>query len=258
MRRFFGILILLLIGCVLNVLVAWAALNLSSWPWYRFTAVTLPGDPRLTKPEDVELFCHPEANPDLTWLNRWFDPTVVVEHPSVGVIFSDEMADFGLRQRCYGFISTCNDGSTECHVFAERVDGGFALYAFYGLAAFSVDEYVDLGSHDSAPTIDELTAGWLELWRPSPVNNPFSWCFLRTWFAMVYLPNWPGVIVNTIFCALVIWCTCILGPRSLRRRWRVHRGRCPSCAYPIGTSDRCSECGGSLKEKWRTDITRAT
>jgi hypothetical protein len=32
MRRFFGILILLLIGCVLNVLVAWAALNLSSWP----------------------------------------------------------------------------------------------------------------------------------------------------------------------------------------------------------------------------------
>src|SRR5262249_11196420 len=31
--------------------------------------------------------------------------------------------------------------------------------------------------------------------------------------------------------------------RLVRRRIRVRRGRCPACAYPVGTSPVCTECG---------------
>lgn len=32
-----------------------------------------------------------------------------------------------------------------------------------------------------------------------------------------------------------------------RRRSRARRGLCPSCAYPIGTSDVCTECGAAVE-----------
>lgn len=51
--------------------------------------------------------------------------------------------------------------------------------------------------------------------------------------------------INTVLYALLIallW----FGPIHLRRRWRLHRGRCPKCAYPIGESPVCTECGALL------------
>lgn len=51
--------------------------------------------------------------------------------------------------------------------------------------------------------------------------------------------------INTLLYALLIallW----FGPLHLRHRWRLHRSRCPRCAYPIGESPICTECGASL------------
>ena len=58
-------------------------------------------------------------------------------------------------------------------------------------------------------------------------------------------PAWPGFAVNTVFYAAVLWLL-IPGPFALRRFIRVRRGRCPACAYPMGESAVCSECGKSL------------
>ena len=55
-------------------------------------------------------------------------------------------------------------------------------------------------------------------------------------------PLWPGFAINTVFYAAVLWLLLIC-PGRLRRFLRLRRGLCPACAYPIGTSDVCTECG---------------
>ena len=56
------------------------------------------------------------------------------------------------------------------------------------------------------------------------------------------LPVWPGFAINTLFYAVVLWLV-INGPLALRRAIRRQRGLCPACAYPMGESRVCSECG---------------
>jgi hypothetical protein len=55
-------------------------------------------------------------------------------------------------------------------------------------------------------------------------------------------PIWPGFAVNTLFYAGVLW-VLFCGPFALRRMIRRRRGRCAACAYPIGQSPVCTECG---------------
>jgi len=55
-------------------------------------------------------------------------------------------------------------------------------------------------------------------------------------------PLWPGFAINTVFYAGVLWVLCC-GPFALRRMIRRRRGQCARCAYPIGQSPVCTECG---------------
>ncbi len=61
-------------------------------------------------------------------------------------------------------------------------------------------------------------------------------------------PIWSGFAVNTTFYDAFLWLL-ICGPFVLRRFIRVRRGLCPACAYPIGESDVCSECGKTLPKR---------
>ncbi len=66
------------------------------------------------------------------------------------------------------------------------------------------------------------------------------------WAAVLPLkPIWPGFAINTIFYAALLWLL-IPGPFVLRRFLRLRRGLCPKCAYPMGESAVCTECGGAL------------
>jgi hypothetical protein len=61
-------------------------------------------------------------------------------------------------------------------------------------------------------------------------------------------PSWPGFAINTALYAAILWLLFALGGtpfalRQWRRGRRIKRGLCPKCAYPVGTSDRCTECG---------------
>ncbi len=58
-------------------------------------------------------------------------------------------------------------------------------------------------------------------------------------------PIWPGFAVNTLFYAGIVWLL-IPGSFALRRLIRHRRGLCPKCAYPIGESAVCTECGREL------------
>ena len=54
-------------------------------------------------------------------------------------------------------------------------------------------------------------------------------------------PIWPGFALNTVFDATLLWL-----PFAVRRFLRVKRGLCPKCAYPMGESAVCTECGRAL------------
>jgi hypothetical protein len=62
-------------------------------------------------------------------------------------------------------------------------------------------------------------------------------------------PLWPGFAINTVFYAGILWGGWMLfaAPFALRRWRRVKRGLCPACAYPIGDSAVCTECGGRVR-----------
>ncbi len=60
-----------------------------------------------------------------------------------------------------------------------------------------------------------------------------------------------GFAVNTLFYAALLWLL-IPGPFALRRFLRVKRGLCPKCAYPMGESALCSECGRVLPKRVAT------
>lgn len=63
-------------------------------------------------------------------------------------------------------------------------------------------------------------------------------------------PIWPGFLLNTLFYAGVLWLL-LVGPRVLRRHYRRRRGLCPACAYPIGVSSVCTECGKPVKKSMK-------
>ena len=84
---------------------------------------------------------------------------------------------------------------------------------------------------------------------PLPTKRLQSWWISA--FALPCRPIWPGFPINTIFYAALVW-VLICGPFALRRFWRVEQGFCPKCAYPMGESSVCTECGCELPERAST------
>jgi hypothetical protein len=66
--------------------------------------------------------------------------------------------------------------------------------------------------------------------------------------ALPYGPLWPGLLLNTASYAAGAWLLIAL-PGTIRHRRRVRHNLCPHCAYPIGTSPVCTECGRPLEPR---------
>jgi hypothetical protein len=62
-------------------------------------------------------------------------------------------------------------------------------------------------------------------------------------------PIWLGVTANTLLYAAGCWALfhAPSAPFAMRRWLRLRRNLCPHCAYPVGTSDVCTECGKAVK-----------
>ena len=89
-----------------------------------------------------------------------------------------------------------------------------------------------LGEIESGP----WTYSWRHAWGRLGGDTPLP---LR--------PIWPGFAINTLFYATLLWLL-IPAPFALRRFLRLKRGLCPKCAYPMGESEVCSECGCELPQ----------
>src|SRR5262245_55524052 len=102
------------------------------------------------------------------------------------------------------------------------------------------------------------TEVWTGLYFPLSFDRPSDWCDRILipdgvpWCdiqGIRYLPTrpiWSGFAINTMFYAAIVWML-FAAPFALRRWRRIRGGLCPACAYPVGASEACTECGYTLK-----------
>lgn len=88
---------------------------------------------------------------------------------------------------------------------------------------------------------------YYERWSNGALASPLPPRSVSLWQrALPLWPIWPGFLANTVvygaFLSLLFTATA-----TIRRRLRIHRNLCPTCAYPAGNSAVCSECGAAVK-----------
>ena len=59
-------------------------------------------------------------------------------------------------------------------------------------------------------------------------------------------PIWSGFAINTAFYGVILWLI-FAAPFTFRRWRRVRKRLCVKCAYPVGSSDLCTECGHPVR-----------
>jgi len=97
-----------------------------------------------------------------------------------------------------------------------------------------------------------IDSGWpcrmmrhIQTWDSSTLGQPrplpMRWLSESSWL-------WRGFAINTLFYAAILWLL-FMAPFALRRWRRIRRGLCPACAYRIGDSAVCTECGKPVKPR---------
>ncbi|MCI0674411.1 MAG: hypothetical protein L0Y42_01395 [Phycisphaerales bacterium] len=113
---------------------------------------------------------------------------------------------------------------------------GWPCLALQGQVGSTIVRTVNAGTTDDAAAI--------RLNRPAPLL--FFW--VRDIRFLPTRPVWPGFAINTLFYAAIL-SLLFAAPGFVRRRRRIKRGLCPACAYPIGASETCTECGKPVPTK---------
>lgn len=67
-------------------------------------------------------------------------------------------------------------------------------------------------------------------------------------FESPYRVSASRLVVDTALHAAIVWAVAV-APFALRRRSRARRRLCPACAYPVGSSSVCTECGEQLRHE---------
>ena len=157
-----------------------------------------------------------------------------------------------LGTRLYGYQHTTAFGRE--YVELTLVSGGVTLqrdvvFSDKELIAAAFPSWMRVGPTRQWSNLTAASAyGWpqLTLWLASEGRD--SWVHVLpsgTDHRLPPTPLWPGFTINTLFYAALLWLL-IPGPFALRRFLRLRRGLCPKCAYPMGESAVCSECGKPL------------
>ena len=213
------VVVFLLLGAIVNVAVAWGCSRGNVWP--------------------------PKQNlTNYDTSTMW--SRVAQSHWPVSPRGLDRRQRFGCR-----FDETASaqslmlpDGRLERRMFlAQEVCAGWPALALSGNYGARVNEKkttTQSADHES------IQRGFIL------VTRGVGWLNVDPGQAFPIRPIWPGFVVNTIFYALVLWgiLAVVTGvPQRYLRHRRIKRGLCPACAYPIGTSEVCTECGGTVQPR---------
>ncbi len=235
-RRLLIIATLLLAGAVVNVAVAWGCCV--------FSARGPMGSGNIKVHWDL---VHP-TTADLAWLDRkGWRPRPQDDH-FVYQAASREITGHGLTRKAFFEYAKPRVRSSGVRtgltpVFAIRNRAGWPLRSLYS-EQWSTDPpgYQTYESKFAAATVPIKYQ-----WHGSQQADARP---LALWMI------WPGFALNTVFWAVLLWlliCGPFVVPRLLRVRQalRVRRGLCPKCAYPMGESSVCTECGCGLPKRAR-------
>ena len=223
-RRLLTILILLLAGAVVNVAVAWGCAAWGDVP--RTGAVAL------------------ETTPGNHWRVLRMDQTAAtffyverVKDPTIDWSYTSEPPPSQLEPS-WTSLSTPSPESRSAD--SERTREVRHIVAFgWPLRAVWCESRGSLVRDGGVPSSLRSQGGYIETGLvPLPGDSPR---------VLPLRPIWSGFAVNTLSYATLLWLL-ILGPFALRRFLRIRRGLCPKCAYPMGESAVCSECGKPLPE----------
>ena len=243
-RRLLTIAIFLLAGTVVNVAVAWGCAmwtlrvrDGSAFDTFRPEFTIIDGSPQVRTPG------LPTNLADDGWL-RESDWKLRPEDDDFVWKAAREISGFGLDRKGFHLlhpdVTPGQSGPFSVASQVVRDRSGWPLRALQGeLWIIELERYLD----------NPMPPRWFVESRFAIANvrvfNSYKGRMLKDNRLLAYLPVWPGFAVNTFFYAGFVWLL-ILGPFALRRLIRQTRGLCTRCAYPIGESFVCSECGCEL------------
>jgi hypothetical protein len=235
--------VFLLLGAIVNVAVAWGCVWIS-WPRgdlirARRTAIFGQSarmlDPATAdagwlrsfgwKPRDADQ-CHrfPIEIVERHWLGR-----IQIEHAEA--VRPNTSICFGHGGPCVAHIVTLvNMGWPMSALGGEQWTDYNQAPSISGTSPFVWEQYPRKAFGAMSVTRHAWLAG-----TPFEINELLAW-----------RPIWPGFAINTLLYAALLW-GLFAAPLALRRRRRVRRGLCPACAYPVGESDICTECGKPVR-----------
>src|SRR5262245_1693379 len=219
------LLVFVLAGAIINIAVAWAfALAASK---------EIEGSGLLVKQQ----FCDGE-----------YDSTIVICCTSGAMIVFDDqftskqLASTGLRQLKPSVIDWCRLVD-QCE-FEMDLEGAMG-WPWLGMRWSQ--RYGQGVEHGIVLSQSSWRAG-IGLTDGSSSHKSRMRIVIRPRFASTVLPCamiWPGFAFNTGFYATILWLMWAT-PFAIRRSLRIKRGLCPTCAYPIGRSPSCTECGAAV------------
>ncbi len=127
--------------------------------------------------------------------------------------------------------------------FLLLIDAGWPVR---GMTAANYKLFEQRGSPPAWAEIQDKTIGARKISESATALNP-DYLFLSKEEIPILLPlcpAWPGFAVNTVFYAAILWLV-IPGPFALRRFLRRKRGLCVACGYDLRHADHeaCPECG---------------
>jgi len=214
-RRLFKLVVFLVLGAIINVAVAWAG----------FVATDGYGYPRMVI---LDRWVQTNANARDLWARHasdgWPQP------------FDNFRSWHGLFASGWSMSLAVGDS------FSFRRDATDAeLRELYkGSGTFEVEQ-IDCGFPLGSMRLERWHGTPSRWYTPSKGHDGFS----LIGYTLPSCPLFVRFAINTIFYAALFW-SLVFAPFQFRRWRRMRRGLCPACAYPIGASDKCSECGARL------------
>lgn len=143
---------------------------------------------------------------------------------------SDSMSGWGCAEFDYLRISAYHPPSAG----VTRVRSGLPFRSMTAASWWKV-------SSDSSSSEERMIGGMVvEVRREADLWNQVT--FLMGPRILPFQPIWPGFLLNTVIYAVPFWLLATL-PFQWRARRRRRRGWCVACAYPMGSSPVCTECG---------------
>jgi hypothetical protein len=231
---------LLLAGAVINVLVAWASARWGDSPTGTVRSVeSVPpeADAFINDAEYLGSFGF-DLRPTPNGMRLFFNPEKSkVGQYTTGLDYSEVRSVACTRT---AFARWFTDRSTFAREY-RRMQFGLPMRSLEFAERFVRDIRSIHGSDAGL-----RWAGWRGGWPIAPSEQDQRSRGYRVPAHVYPLSPIPlGFAANTFLYALLLFAF-FLAPRHLRRRSRRRRGLCLKCAYPVGTSAVCTECGTAI------------